>query len=163
MLSDVSCIAAESCGTAESAMKTKTIKDLMTRDVVVVKTRQGLTRAMDIMSNDRIRHLPVVDDAGRLIGLVTQRDLLAAGDALDGRIGDLMQAEIKTVSPLTPAYEAAYLLLRHDIGCVPVTDNHGVLLGIVTDTDFVRVAYQCLGGAVPVDELEAEEREADLV
>lgn len=135
----------------------------MTRDVVAVKPRQALTRAMDVVTNDRIRHLPVVDEQGKLIGLITQRDLLAAGDALDGRICDLMKAEIKTVSPSTPAYETAYLLLRHDIGCVPVTDDQGLLLGIVTDTDFVRVAYQCLGGAVPVDELEAEEREADLV
>ena len=144
-------------------MKPETTEDLMTRDVVTVKPRQHVSRALDVVNNDRIRHLPVVDDDKMLIGLVTQRDLLAAGDALDRRIGDIMRSEIKTVSPTTPAYEAAYLLLRHDIGCVPVTDDRGVLLGIVTDTDFVRVAYQCLGGAVPVDELEAEEREADLV
>lgn len=144
-------------------MRAKTTAELMTRDVVAVKPRQQLARALDVVKNDRIRHLPVIDDQGKLIGLVTQRDLLAAGDALDRRISDFMQAEIKTVGPDTPAYETAYLLLRHDIGCVPVTDDHGLLLGIVTDTDFVRVAYQCLGGVVPVDELEAEEREADLV
>ena len=135
----------------------------MTRAVVTVKPRQHVARAVDVVKNDRIHHLPVVDDQGKLVGLVTQRELLAAGEALDRRIADIMHTEIKTVSPTTPAYEAAYLLLRHDIGCVPVTDDHGLLLGIVTDTDFVRVAYRCLGGAVPVDELEAEEREADLV
>ena len=135
----------------------------MTSDVVTMRPRQHLARAVEAVSNQRIRHLPVIDEQGRLIGLVTQRDLLAAGDGLDRRIADVMQAGIKTVSPTTPAYEAAYLLLRHDIGCVPVTDDQGVLLGIVTDTDFVRVAYGCLGGAVPVEQLEAEEREADLV
>lgn len=135
----------------------------MTRDVVTIKSRQHLARARDVVKNDRIRHLPVIDEGGALIGLVTQRDLLAAGDDPSRRISDIMQAEIKTVGPDTPAYEAAYLILRHDIGCVPITNDSGLLLGIITATDFVRVAYQCLGGAVPVDELEAEEREADLV
>lgn len=144
-------------------MRPETIADLMTTDVVTLRPRQHLARAVEAVQTGRIRHLPVVDEHGHLIGLVTQRDLLAAHDALHRPIAEVMQRNIKTVSPETPAYEAAYLLLRHDIGCVPVTDDHGLLLGIVTDTDFVRVAYRCLGGAVPVEQLEAEEREADLV
>jgi len=70
---------------------------------------------------------------------------------------------VKTVGPETPAHEAAYLLLRYPIGCVPVTDGGGRLLGIVTETDFVRIAYQHMGGQVPVDQIEAEEREAENV
>lgn len=144
-------------------MESMTIAEIMTVDVVTLKPRQTLRHAAEEVELGRIRHLPVVDDHGRLLGLVTQRDLLAAGPDLDRPIAEIMTSDIKTVSPVTPAYEAAYLLLRHDIGCVPVTDEHGTLIGIVTDTDFVRVAYRCLGGAVPVDQLEAEEREADHV
>ena len=144
-------------------MRPETIEDLMTTDVVTLRPRQHLARAVEAVKSGRIRHLPVIDEHGVLIGLVTQRDLLAAHESLHRPIADIMQRNIKTVSPETPAYEAAYLLLRHDIGCVPVTDDRGLLLGIVTDTDFVRVAYRFLGGAVPVEQLEAEEREADLV
>lgn len=144
-------------------MELTIIADLMTTDVVTLKPRQSLRRAAEEVQMGRIRHLPVVDEHGLLVGLVTQRDLLAAGHDLDRPIADIMQRDIKTVSPTTPAREAAYLLLRHDIGCVPVTDADGKLVGIVTDTDFVRVAYRSLGGAVPVDQLEAEEREADHV
>jgi CBS domain-containing protein len=50
-------------------------------------------------------------------------------------------------------------LLRHKIGCVPVTDERGRLVGIVTETDFVRAAYVLLGGRVPVEELAQEEEE----
>lgn len=144
-------------------MDIKTSAELMTADVVTVRPRQYLKHADEEVRLGRIRHLPVVNEHGKLVGLVTQRDLLAAGSNLDRPIADIMQRDIKTVSPSTPACEAAYLLLRHDIGCVPVTDEDGKLLGIITDTDFVRVAYQSLGGAVPVDQLEAEEREADRV
>jgi CBS domain-containing protein len=144
-------------------MEHKTTADLMTTDVVTVRPRQLLKRAAEEVRLGRIRHLPVVDDTGTLLGLVTQRDLLSSGGDLDQPIADIMRRDVKTVRPSTPACEAAYLLLRHDIGCVPVTDEDGKLLGIVTDTDFVRVAYRSLGGAVPVDQLEAEEREADHV
>lgn len=144
-------------------MELETIADLMTTDVVTMKPRHLLKRAAEEVRLGRIRHFPVVDDHGVLVGLVTQRDLLAAGSDLDRPIAEIMQRDIKTVSPTTSACETAYLLLRHDIGCVPVTDADGKLVGIVTDTDFVRVAYRCLGGVVPVDQLEAEEREADRV
>jgi CBS domain-containing membrane protein len=144
-------------------MELKTTGELMTTDVVTVKQRQHLKRAASEVHLGRIRHLPVVDEYGVLVGLVTQRDILAAGDHLDRPIAEIMQRDVTTVSPETPACEAAYLLLRHDIGCVPVTDTEGKLLGIVTDTDFVRVAYRSLGGMVPVEQLEAEEREADHV
>jgi len=144
-------------------MNANTTADLMTTDVVTLTPRQHVASAVSMMQSARIRHLPVVGDDNQLLGLITQRDLLAIGDHLTRPVSEYMQSEIKTVSPDTPAYEAAYLLLRYDIGCVPVTDNHGILLGIITDTDFVRVAYRSLGGMVPVDQLEAEEREADLV
>jgi CBS domain-containing protein len=110
----------------------------------------------------RIRHLPVIDDQERLVGVITERDLLTARDR-GGRVLDLMHTDVKYVHPDSPAHQAAYLLLRHRIGCVPVVDSDEHVVGMVTDTDLVRIAYAVMGGAVPVDELEAEEREADHV
>jgi CBS domain-containing protein len=137
-------------------------RDLMTTELVTVRPTDGLARAAREMRLARIRHLPVVDDRGRLVGIITERDLLVARDRA-GRVLDHMRTDIKYVHPDSPAHEAAYLLLRHRIGCVPVVDGDDHLRGLVTDTDFVRVAYTVLGGAVPVDELEAEEREAEHV
>src|SRR5690606_24268420 len=136
--------------------------ELMVADVVTVRSGDRLSHVDREMRLGRIRHLPVVDDAERLVGLVTERDLLAAGSHAE-RVADIMRTNPKVVHPDSPAHEAAYLLLRHGIGCVPVVDGEGRLVGLVTDTDFIRVAHTALGGAVPVDELEAEEREADHV
>ena len=142
-------------------MTVSTVADLMTRDVVTLGPRHHIKRVAREMQLGRIRHIPIVDKDGTLVGLVTQRDVLAAGENLARPVTEIMQADVKTVLASTRAYEAAYLLLRYDIGCVPVTESNGRLIGIITDTDFVRAAYALLGGRVPVDELEAEEREAE--
>ena len=135
----------------------------MTDDPTVLRTSARLSDVDREMKLGGIRHIPIVDDHARLIGLVTQRDLLAAGRDLDRRVREVMQTDVKTVGPETAAHEAAYLLLRHSIGCLPVTDNDDVLVGIVTETDFVRAAYTLLGGRVPIDQLELEEKEAEKV
>jgi CBS domain-containing membrane protein len=106
------------------------------------------------------RHLPVVKE-GRLVGVVSHHDLLGADTQKTVR--EVMSDDVKTVTPQTPAHEAAYLILRHRIGCVPVVESDDRLVGIVTDTDFVRAAYLLLGGTVPVEQLELEELEAERV
>jgi CBS domain-containing protein len=140
---------------------TLTVNEIMTPDPVALRRGDTLQKAAREMALGAIRHLPVVDPAGYLIGLVTHRDVLRAG--AEGTAGDIMTTDVLTVAPDTSACEAAYLLLRHKIGCVPVTDATGALRGIVTESDFVRAAYTLLGGAVPVDQLELEEEEAGRV
>lgn len=144
-------------------MRTITVAEIMTTDVTVLSPRHRLKRAAEELHLGRIRHLPIVDEDGLLLGVLSQRDIIAAHEQLDRPISEVMTRDVMTVAPTTPAHEAAYLLLRYAIGCVPVTDSHNRLVGIVTDTDFVRVAYQSLGGVVPVSEIEAEEREAEKV
>jgi CBS domain-containing protein len=139
------------------------VAEIMTPDPTALHATDRLVQVAQEMALGAIRHMPIVDRDRVLIGLVTHRDLLRAGPDLDRRIADVMRVDIKTVSPDTLAHEAAYLLLRHAIGCVPVTDDDGRLLGIVTDSDFVRIAYTLLGGRVPVDQLELEEKEAEQV
>ncbi len=139
------------------------VADLMTPSPNALGPSHHLARAAKEMEKGRIRHLPIVDRAGQVVGVLSLRDVLAAPDKLDRPISDVMRSDVKTIQLDAPAHEAAYLILRHAIGCVPVVDDSGKLAGIITDTDFVRAAYTLLGGAVPVDELEAEEREAENV
>jgi acetoin utilization protein AcuB len=143
-----------------TSKKPTTIDALMTPDPVTVAPSATVGQARAELSMGRIRHLPVVND-GVLVGLVSERDLHNVDDD-SAPVSRVMTHDVQTIGIDTAAHEAAYLILRHAIGCVPITDG-GVLVGIVTDTDFVRVAYSLLGGSVPVDELEAEEREADQV
>ena len=133
-------------------MKT-TVADVMSTDVETVNADEDLVLADALMRRNRFRHLPVVR-GGKLVGLMTHRDLLRAQAklltqlgaeseerALSLAVGDLMTTEIRTVTPETPARDAAALLLDHQVGCFPVVRD-GELIGIVTEADFLRWAMR---------------------
>ena len=134
-----------------------TVATLMTTDVLTVDPNATLDRAWETMRVHRIRHLPVVDSRARpptLVGLVTHRDLLAASSSslafpTEGervrvlriaRVHDLMETHLSTATPEEPAAEAGRRMVRHKIGCLPVVDEGGRLVGIVTEEDFLRWA-----------------------
>jgi CBS domain-containing protein len=126
----------------------------MRREFVSLKATDRLDFADDILTLGRIRHLPVLAD-GQLIGIVSQRDLLAHSltkalnfEARDRRtflksvdVSEAMTRDVIAVDSETPLEEAARLLIRHRIGCLPVVDRAGVPVGIVTETDLLRAAY----------------------
>ena len=133
----------------------------MTRNPTALSPTEPVRRAFEELELSHIHHLPVVDADGCLVGVVSQRDLLSVGAVSGLTLDEIMVTDVKTLPPSAPAREAAYLILRHAIGCVPICEPGGKLVGIVTDSDFVRVAYALLGGRVPVDEMLSEEREAE--
>ncbi len=132
----------------------------MSAPVVTVDRSDSLAFAEELMSVEQIHHLPVVD-GDVLVGLISHRDLLAAsvstlshpGEEEDLEmkrkieVGRVMHGIIETIGPETPAQAAAELLLAHEIGCLPVVDERHHLMGIVTRTDFVRLALTMLGKA----------------
>jgi len=119
------------------------VGDFMTRELVVVKETDDLALAESILRLGGIRHLPVVRER-RLCGLITQRDLARAaapGTAARGVLArDVMTRDPATVGPESSLAEAARLMLRHKWGCLPVCERDGTLVGIVTESDFVRFA-----------------------
>ncbi len=123
------------------------VADLMTRDPVVIPLDATLAAAVETIASRPIRHLPVVDGK-TVVGLVSQRDLLAVRDR-HARACDFMSAPVVTITPDAPARDAAKLLLTLKIGCLPVVTRTGELVGIVTETDFVRVAYGVLAAVRP--------------
>ena len=130
----------------------------MTSPVVSLLADQTLPLVEDIMSFKHVRHLPVVDEAGRLRGLVSHRDLLRAqistlsfltGDQRrasqeDVRVRELMTHNISIVKPNTPASIAGEMLAAHGFGCLPVVDEQDVVVGIITERDFLRYAMKAL-------------------
>lgn len=137
------------------------VKHLMTSPVVTFFAEQHLPLAEDVMRFKHFRHLPVVDEARRLVGLVSHRDLLAAQISTrtglsrnerrtvqeDVRVGEIMTRDVWTVRPDVYASIAAATLLDHKYGCLPVVDEDGVLVGIVTEHDFLRFATKVLEAA----------------
>ena len=115
------------------------------------------------MRSARIRHLPVVDDRGRLVGLVTHRDLLGAAPSdvaepdearrvrmmrlLTAR--EVMETHLTVAATHEAAASAGQRMLAAKIGCLPVVDDAGLLVGIITDEDFLRWATVRMGPATP--------------
>jgi CBS domain-containing protein len=120
------------------------VADFMTKDLVTVRESDDLALAESLLRLGGIRHLPVVRQ-GQLVGLLTQRDVLRSGQS--GRAGartllvsEIMSRELTTVRPAMALAQAARLMLERKFGCLPVCDEEGRLVGIVTEADFVRFA-----------------------
>jgi CBS domain-containing protein len=130
------------------------VADLMSSPVITVTTATPVSDAMKILRDHRIRHLPVVNARGRLVGVVSNRNMLVAhrsrGD-IGGtrRIGHVMTNRPYTIRPHDALALAADRLLKHKIGCLPVVDEDGQVVGIIAESDFVK-AFATHRDSVPV-------------
>src|SRR5262245_63954811 len=111
------------------------VEDLMSVALVTVRPGDSIRRADLSMRYADIRHLPVLDDTERLVGIVSDRDLLRAfahsRRRTRIRVGDIMTRRLHTVRPDTPAWQAAALLLKHRISALTVVDRPRHLVGLV--------------------------------
>ena len=127
------------------------VRDLMTEPVFTLRENDRLLDLEALMSAKHVRHVPVVDRDGELVGLVTHRDLargvlgrideLPIGVEEDllrrRRVGEIMVAEPDTIEPDATLREAAEIMFENKIGCLPVTEGTH-LVGILTEADFLR-------------------------
>jgi CBS domain-containing membrane protein len=133
------------------------VKEVMTTEIYTLNETDTAQEARRLMTEKDIRHLPIVDDAGTLVGLVTQRDLLAASmpklaDVQDDQsrefeasipLKQIMTTKLSVVDEKMNLRQAALLLQAHKYGCLPVVVK-GKLKGIITDSDFVAVVINLL-------------------
>jgi CBS domain-containing membrane protein len=142
-------------------MQPRTVAEVMTTKIVTVSEQDLLESLEEQMRRLRLRHLPVVDRHSKLVGLVTHRDLMSAfaswltdNEATQNAmikqlpVRRIMQHEVLTVQPEDSLVEAGKLLWESKIGCLPVIDGQGTLVGIITEADFIRIAVQLLGGEI---------------
>ncbi len=135
------------------------VKDRMPSDLVTITPATSFPEAFRIMRERRIRHLPVVDKSGKLIGIVTQTDLLHASPSAattlsvfemsyllaNLHVKEVMSSPVITVSEDAPLEEAARLMVERKIGCLPVMRD-GELIGMITETDIFETFVEVLGG-----------------
>ena len=133
------------------------VRDIMSSPVFAVGHTDNLKVVEEVMEWKHVRHLPVVNDDGHLVGLITHRDLLRAcvssiadiprqeQDALLRGIPvrQMMQSEVLTVAPDSDVTAAARTMLERKIGCLPVVEE-GRLVGILTEADFLRYLLEIL-------------------
>ncbi|NYT68386.1 CBS domain-containing protein [Pusillimonas noertemannii] len=123
----------------------------MSTKVVTIEAGDTLLHATRTMKDNKIKHLPVVDRAGSLVGIVTDRDLkrASASDATTLEVHELlylldkvtidtiMRKNVVTIDKGTALKQAAQMMVEKGIGCLPVMDGKQ-LAGIVTRTDVLR-------------------------
>jgi len=102
--------------------------------------------AGEIMEWQSIRHVPVVDDEGRVVGLVTHRDLLrlAASGSQGAPVREVMTPVRMTFRPETPLKIIIETMITNKWGCALIADAERKLLGIITEADFLRIVYGML-------------------
>lgn len=129
------------------------VRELMSRDVATIGVGDSCQEAVGRMVRRKIRHLPVVDGAGALVGVVTDRDLrhhlfepsvlrgigAVSVDALlrAAPVKEAMSSPVVTVAPDDDLEEAARVMLEDKVGSLPVVEN-GRVVGIITETDLLR-------------------------
>lgn len=123
------------------------VVDLMTTDVIKVSPDTPIKQAAQLMFRHRVSGLPVVDDAGRLAGIITEADFLrlevARGEAADPApiesVGEVMSTGVVTAHPDEALSEAAKVMVVQDIKRLPVVDADDRLVGIISRLDIVAV------------------------
>ena len=145
----------------------KTVADVMTRDPIVVRTETPLNEAIQILAERRISGLPVVDTAGQLVGVISETDLMwqetgvtppayimfldsviylqnpakyerELHKALGQTVGEVMSSDPISIFPDKPLKEAAQIMHEREVRRLPIVDNAGQVIGILTRGDIIR-------------------------
>lgn len=124
----------------------QTVEQFMSTDLFTLQPDDLIDLAASVMDWRHIRHVPVEDGQGRLVGLLSHRALLrlmarrGAGDSnIPVAVRDIMKADPVTVTPTTPTMEAVNIMRRNKVGCLPVVDSEH-LVGIITAQDFLEIS-----------------------
>ncbi|MEP5567817.1 MAG: CBS domain-containing protein [Halioglobus sp.] len=143
------------------------VAEIMTAQPHTLSPDDSLAQARTMMSEHHIRHIPVVNSDGVLVGVVSQRDVLAAADSSvladkaahekEERyvaLSSVMTSPVQTVDENASLRGTALHLMQNRLGCLPVIRDD-TLIGIITDSDFVGVAINLM------EQLEQSEPEVD--
>jgi acetoin utilization protein AcuB len=140
------------------------VKDYMTRHPLMAAPTMPIVEAQRFMGENNVRHLPVVGDGKRLLGLVTKQSLLVHPGKLGSlnvweitrflsnlTVGDVMvkAQDVITIDQEATIEEAARVMVKNRIGCLPVLDE-GIVVGIITETDLLAQLTLMMATQVPV-------------
>ncbi len=136
------------------------VRERMTTPAVTITPETPFQEALKLMRDKKFRRLPVVDSACKIVGIVSERDMLHASPSPATslsvwevnyllwklKISDIMTHNVLTINQDTPIEDAANLMVTHKIGGVPVVDNSGKVVGVITETDIFKAFVEMLGG-----------------
>jgi CBS domain-containing protein len=135
-------------------MQNALVRDLMSYPPVTIDPDATLAEAEALMEESRVRRLPVVNAEGRLVGIISRGDIREGMSASSTShpyapeaqeqwltVADVMTVEVVTVTPDTPLWQVADLMLKHKIGGLPVVEGTKVV-GMITESDIFKLVAQ---------------------
>ncbi len=134
-------------GQSQPTGRYQCVADVMTRKTVTLSPHHGFAEAVSLMADRHFRHIVVVDTGGKILGVISDRDILrtlartANWQAKD--VSQIMTRDPFTVKRETPLVVAVAKIVSKRINCLPVLDDDGKVCGILTSTDLLK-AYQKL-------------------
>jgi acetoin utilization protein AcuB len=132
----------------------------MTRRVITIGPDAGVLEARGKMEENGIRHLPVVDEYNKVVGIITDRDIRSALPSVFStcredlkeiqqisalKVGDVMNKKVITISPMDTLEDALLLMHKSNKGALPVVDRDGKLKGIISRRDLISAFINVLG------------------
>jgi CBS domain-containing protein len=134
-----------------------TVKELMSDELYTLKPTNTVHEARELMLQKRVRHVPIVNEQGKFVGLITKHDILALSvskladisekerDEIESSIvlGEVMIRDVVVANEETNLLEAAQFILEQKHGCLPIFRGTQ-LMGILTEADFVKLAIHLM-------------------
>ncbi len=138
------------------------VQERMSRNPITVRPSTSLHEALRVMREANVRRLPVLNEKGKLVGIVLEKDLLYASPSpatslsvyelnylvAKIKIEDLMTRDVITVCEDCPLEEAARIMADNDIGGLPVMRDD-TLVGMITESDLFKTFLELLGARMP--------------
>ena len=126
-------------------MMNESVSSIMSTKLQTASPDEPLSRVIEIFKKHRIHHLPIVED-GKLMGLITTSDLMWANKSFDEydqvMIEDVMTTQLATLEPEAKIGSAAQIFLKNWFHALPIVDDQGNLLGIVTTFDVLKYNFK---------------------
>ena len=138
-----------------------TFKRMMKKNPITTTAETSIVDVADILKENHIHRLPVLDKKGKLIGVITEKDILHASPSPVSslsvyempymlsrlKVSNLMTKDVRTIDPDTTVEEAAKIMVDDDLSCLPVIEGEK-LVGIVSKSDMFKVLYELFGSLV---------------
>ena len=138
-----------------------TVKRMMKKNPITTTAETSIVDVADILKENHIHRLPVLDKKGKLIGVITEKDILHASPSPVSslsvhempymlsrlKVSNLMTKDVRTIDPDTTVEEAAKIMVDDDLSCLPVIEGEK-LVGIVSKSDMFKVLYELFGSLV---------------
>jgi acetoin utilization protein AcuB len=139
------------------------VRDRMSTPAVTVKAKTPFQDALKLMREHQFRRLPVVSKNGKLVGIVSERDLLHAAPSpatslsiwevqyllAKLQVKEIMTRDVIVTAPDVPVEDAARLMVTHKVGGLPVIGEHGDVVGVITETDIFETFVEMFAGGHP--------------